>query len=216
MAAIPQLTIYNKALDILGERPLASLTEAREPRRILDTWWDSGNVILRCLEEGMWKFALRTSKLSYDPSVTISFGYQFATAVPTDMVRIAQLCSDEMFNIPLTEYSFEAGMFYMNVQWIYLQYVSKDAAYGLNAALWPQLFEDYVAAYLAWRAALRITQSQDKEDHAEAWLKRAKDDALSKNAMAGPTQFLPQGQWVSARYGSGMHRDRGNRGSLYG
>ena len=34
-----QLFIYNEALGHLGERVLASLTEGREPRRVLDSYW---------------------------------------------------------------------------------------------------------------------------------------------------------------------------------
>ena len=31
-----QLSLYNNALTVLGERKIASLTENREPRRVLD------------------------------------------------------------------------------------------------------------------------------------------------------------------------------------
>lgn len=212
-----QLITYNKALHILGERSLVSLTENREPRRALDDVWDSGNVINYVLEEGMWKFSLRTAKMIADPAIHPVFGYPYAFQQPTDFVRIAQLCSDEWFNIPLTEYTFEAGVFYSIVQnGVYLQYISNDTSYGLNTALWPETFKEYLGAWLAVKCALRVTSSETKQAHAEKILKQLKDDALSKNAMAGPTQFTPQGSWVSARYGSGIHRDRGNRGSFYG
>lgn len=214
---VPQLVLYNKALHILGERSLVSLTENREPRRVLDDIWDSGNVLYYLFEEGMWKFSLRTSKFVADPAITPVFGYPYAFQQPTDFIRIAQLCSDEYMNIPLTEYTYENGIFYSVISnGVYLQYVSDDVNYGLNAALWPEVFKEYVGAWLAFKGAMRITQSEKKEDKAAAYLKLARDNALSKNALAGPTQFAPQGSWVSARYGSGIHRDRGNRGSFYG
>lgn len=212
-----QLVIYNKALHIIGERALTSLTENREPRRVLDDVWDSGNMLNYVLEEGMWKFSLRASKMIADPAIHPQFGYPYGFQQPTDFVRIAQLCSDEWFNIPLTEYVFEAGVFYSIVQnAVFLQYVSNDPSYGLNTAIWPETFKEYLGAWMAARSALRLTQSEKKEDRAFAFLKKLKDDALSKNALQGPTQFTPQGSWVSARYGSGIHRDRGNRGSFYG
>lgn len=212
-----QLSLYNKALRIIGERSLASLTENREPRRVLDDVWDSGNAVNKVLEEGMWKFALRSSKMTADPAINPTFGYKFGFAQPTDMVRIAQLCSDEFFNIPLTGYTYEAGVFYSIVQnGVYLQYVSNDPAYGLNVSLWPETFKAYFGAWLATQIVNRLTESDKRRNDAKDALKAAKDDALSKNALAGPTQFTPQGSWVSARYGSSTRRDRGNRGSFYG
>ena len=211
---IPQLVIYNKALHIIGERSLASLTENREPRRVLDDIWDSGNMLKYVLEEGLWKFSLRTSKMIADPAITPTFGYPYAFQQPTDFIRVAQVCSDEFFNIPLTSYAFEAGVFYSNIQdGVFLQYVSNDVSYGLNAALWPETFKEYLGAWMAARSAARL--NKDKEKEAFALLEKIKNNALSKNALQGPTQFTPQGSWVSARYG-GSNRDRGNRGSFYG
>ena len=39
---ITRLQLYNSALLLLGERNLASLSENREPRRLLDHVWDTG------------------------------------------------------------------------------------------------------------------------------------------------------------------------------
>ena len=212
---IPQLTLYNNALGILGERSLASLTENREPRRVLDELWDSGNAVTHILEEGQWKFSLRTSKMIADPTITPSFGYRVAFQVPTDCVRFVQVCSDEYLNSPLTAYSVEAGVFYSDLSAVYVQYVSKDVTYGFNSSLWPETFKDYLSAWLASRAALRITQSDDRKKFAIALLKQIKSDALAKDAMQGPTQFTPQGSWTRAR-GGRSNRDRGNRSSFYG
>jgi hypothetical protein len=41
-----KLKLYNDALGILGERRLASLTENREPRRVLDEVWDAGKGVV--------------------------------------------------------------------------------------------------------------------------------------------------------------------------
>jgi hypothetical protein len=37
--SVSQLFIYNEALGHLGERRLANLSENREPRRVLDSYW---------------------------------------------------------------------------------------------------------------------------------------------------------------------------------
>ena len=66
-----QLSIYNGALSILGERKLASLTENREPRYKLDDVWGN-DLIRRVLQMGQWNFAKRTIELDASPSVTPS------------------------------------------------------------------------------------------------------------------------------------------------
>ena len=54
-----KLSIYNGALNILGERKLASETENREPRYQLDDIWDN-DMVDRCLQMGQWNFAARS------------------------------------------------------------------------------------------------------------------------------------------------------------
>ena len=53
-----RLSLYNDALLLCGERALTSLSEDREPRRLLDQIWNSGGVNV-CLAEGQWFFAMR-------------------------------------------------------------------------------------------------------------------------------------------------------------
>jgi len=58
-----QLSIYNGALNILGERKLADLDENREPRYELDDIWDN-EMIDRVLQFGLWNFAARSVELT--------------------------------------------------------------------------------------------------------------------------------------------------------
>ena len=81
-----KLTIYNGALAVVGDRKLASLSENREPRFKLDDIWDN-EIIDRVLQMGQWNFAKRTVALSASPSVSPSFGYQFAFDKPVDFIR---------------------------------------------------------------------------------------------------------------------------------
>lgn len=210
-----QLSIYNQTLALLGERSLASLTENREPRRVLDTFWPG--VVKFCLEQGQWKFAIRTSKLTYSTDVNPTFGYRRAFERPSDCVRMTKMCQDEYLKVPLLEYTEEAAWWFADLDDIYVSYVSNDSSYGNDYANWPETFATYVALYLATQAGLRINQSERTLDKLEKDLKDAKRDALAKDALQGPTQFLPQGGWVSSRRGgrrSGF--DRGNRSQLIG
>jgi len=210
-----QLSIYNSALRQCGERKIASLSENREPRRVLDSAWDDG-LISYCLEQGLWNFAMRTVKLEYSPSVEPSFGYSRAFDKPTDHVRTAGLCSDEFFTCSLLQYTDEAGYWFAELDTIYVRYVSDDNAYGNDMSLWPQTFTKFVSAYLAGEVAERITGNRSKADEIKKEARKLLIDARSKDAMAEPTTTMPQGSWVSARQGRGGRRDRGNRGGLIG
>jgi hypothetical protein len=206
-----QLTLYNDALGHIGERLLANISENTEPRRILDQMWPG--VRRYCLEHAHWKFAMKQAELSYDPLITPSFGYNRAFAKPTDMVKLSKMCLDEFFQVPLVGMSEAAEYWYTNADTLYVAYVSDDAAYGTDYALWPETFTLYVSLYLATRVAPRLRPNLDTRS-IMTQLNIAKEDAQAKDAVSGPTQFLPSGSWVRSR--SGGRGDRGSRTNLIG
>lgn len=193
-----RLSLYNSALLELGLRGLTSLTENRESRRVLDTAWNDG-AIEYCLEQGFWEFAIRTQEMTYDPSITPDFGYQYAYNKPSDYIRTYAFCSDEDFDNPITRYSDEANVWYTDFDTIYVQYVSDDTDYGFNYAAWSNTFTYMAALYLASQICIRLTQSQTKKDKIDKDLNRALVDARSKSAMNKPVRFMHPGTWSSAR-----------------
>lgn len=213
-----RLQLYNDALTICGERSLASLTEDREPRRLLDQVWDNGGVA-RCLEMGQWGFAMRTVRVDSDPDVDPEFGYQFGFNKPTDWIVTSGLCSDERFTTPLLQYVDENEYWYSDTDPIYVRYVSDDSEYGGDLGLWTATFADYAAAHFAGKIILKLTQDKERRDeilHPRSGIEaRRLALALSRNAMANPTKFPPTGSWVSSRLGH-TRRDRGSRSNLTG
>lgn len=213
--ATTRILLYNDALTICGERHLASLTEDREPRRLLDHVWDNDGV-KACLEAAQWKFAMRTVLIDYDLAISPDFGYQRAFAKPTDWCATSALCSDEFFNSPLTQYFDESSYWYAHLDQLYVRYVSNDTSYGGDLSKWSAKFSDYVAASFASKIVFKLTSDTDKRDTVIKWEERQFQRAKSHDAMSDPTKFLPQGSWTSARQGGRSRRDRGNRGSLTG
>lgn len=212
--AASQLKLYQGALRILGEERLASLSEDREPKRVLDSIWDD-DFLDSCLEQGFWNHATRTALLDYTASVTPSFGYRRAFERPDDMIRLIALSADEYFTIPLNQYKSEAGFWYCDHDRIYASYVSNDSSYGGDYSLWPETYRRYVEHELAKRACNRLTQSRVDFADLVKLTERALIDARSKDGLDGPMVFPPPGSWSTARRG-GSGRDRGNRGSLIG
>lgn len=203
-----QLELYNSALLELGERKLISLTENREPRRILDTIWDR-QFLEEILQAGQWNFALRTVKLTADPDVDPDFGYQQVFAKPDDWVRTTGFSEDEYFEIPSLRYRDEAGFWYSDFVQVYVQFVSSGDDYGSDYSKWPPNFKRYAEVYMASRACRRITQddrlTKDLTKESERLLMKAR----STDAMDDPSGTLPPGSWQRARKGRrGSNRER--------
>lgn len=209
-----KLSVYNGALRELGERKLSSLSENREPRRVLDSAWDD-DAIKTCLAAGLWNFATNSIQIDYSPSIEPDFGFQRAFTKPTNWVRTVAVCEDEFFNVPLLQYDDEGAYWYSDLDTLYIKYIDSGTSFGLDYSKWPPNFTRYVEFFLAARVCNSLTQSQSQKDtlerDAEIWLVKAK----STDAMDEPTKFLPQGSWVRARRGNGG-RERGVRSRLTG
>lgn len=210
-----QRTITNAALGFLGERSLVTTADATEPARVMAAFYPTA--VKYCLEQGHWKFAERRVVLTPSLTEIPTFGRANAFAHPTDYVRVNALCSDERFSMPVSDIEDVGAFWYCDLDTLYLKYVSNDTSYGLNLSLWPETFVLFVELYLASLAASRIAPNKKPETiqtPGGIGLMTAKHNALSKDAVAGPTQFLPMGNWVGRRY-----RNRNNRNSstsLYG
>ncbi len=211
--AATQLGLYNEALRLIGERKLLSLSENREPRRVLDDVWNA-DAIKYCLEQGQWNFAMRAVKI--DKSATVpAFGYTNAFDKPNDHVRTAGVAEDEFFKTPLLAVVEEVGFWFANIDPIYVRYISSDNSYGNDLTRWPQTFSKFVSAYLASEIVLTLTQSIEKQKLALGLMASGLKDARSKDAMEDSTAFPPQGSWSAARGGS-TNRQRGKRNQLLG
>lgn len=207
--ATDRLKIYNGALLICGHRSIASLTVNEEARRLLDDVWNDDG-LRNCFQAGLWKFAMRSSKFTYDTGVTPDFGYQRAFAKPDDWVATAAVCSDEYFNVPLLQYSDENNFWFSDLDEIYVRYVSDHADYGSDYSLWPANFTQYVKTYFASRIAFKLNTDKvllDALTRRGGLLDQALKTARNSDAQADPPKFLPQGLWTKARL-----RDRWNNG----
>lgn len=212
-----KLDVFNGALLICGERFLASLTEAREPRRLLDHVWDVEDGVKACLEEGQWYFAMRTVQIDYDTDVEPSFGYSRGFSKPDDWVLTSALCTDEFFRNPQLRYADEAGYWYSDIDTLYVRYVSDDETYGRDLNKWPKAFQSFVEAHFASKIIHKIKNSEEERSRVLRIRKDAKSEAKNLSLMAEPTKFPAVGSWVRARNRFPNRRDGGSTtGNLTG
>lgn len=207
--AATKLGLYNAALRLVGERSLASLTENREPRRVLDEAYDAA--LGFCLEQGQWNFAGRSIQPAASTTIDPGFGYANAFEKPSDWVRTMAVCQDEYFREPLLQYTDEAGYWWADADDIYIRYVSNGASYGGDLSKWPASFQKFVELYLATEICPRLTSSESKAEVLKRDMRRALMEAKSKDAMNEATTMLPAGSWVRSRTASfpGRRYDRG-------
>lgn len=201
---VEKLARYNGALFRLGSRRIASLTENREPRRVLDSVWGvDDDIITYALERAEWNFALRTVQGDYNSAIEPGFGFSRAYDKPTDFCRLAALSSNEYLKPPLTndQYLDEAGYWFTDSDVLYVRYVSSSADYGFNSEAWTQAFNDYVECRMAWLACERITNSTSKEDRLERKMNKALKVAKSNDAGNEGVKFPPNGSWIKSRRG---------------
>lgn len=208
-----QLQLYNDALMLCEERILASTSEPRKPRYLLDAVFSGGGVNA-CLEEADWIFARRTEQIVYDPSIQPSFGYIHAFQHPSDWLRTSAISFDPYFESNLTQYQDEAGYWWSDLDTIYVKYISSDPAYGGNMALWSEAFKQFAAAHFASKIVGSLTHSQDIKDRVAAERKRTVEAARGKDGMNEPPGFFTRGQLSRARQGRYFGRpDRAGQGT---
>lgn len=210
-----QLSIYQGACAVIGERSIQSLAENRESRRALDDVWLRGGV-RTCLAAGLWNFAARSALWNYSPDITPAFGFQCAFDHPVDWIRWKKLCEDEFQNVALLEYVDEGVYTYCNLQQIYVTWISDDPGWGMNMGKWPDNFNRYVETYFGAKVARRLTNSDALEKKAYEELEIVEAKAKSTDAMEEPTQFMPPGTWSQARHGRRTNSSRGSLTQLIG
>lgn len=211
-----KLELYNRAIALMGSRRISALTDNTESRLEIDAHYS--DVLQFCLRKGFWKHALRYTKLDSSSNVTPDHGYTYAFQQPSDYVRKYIIASDEYYDVPVVRMQEEQAYWFADIDPLYVAYVSNHANYGLALSQWGELFAEYVAHVLAYRACPRI--NPDKEGFIQVNMERAEAEAKAVDAMEGPTKFLPRGGWSRARgknSGSGSGRaDRGSRSTLIG
>lgn len=195
-----QLTIYNSALRLLGERKI-TLVEQREPRYLLDDVWDN-NGLKRCLEMGSWNFAIKEVALEYDSSIEPEFGFTRAFEKPSDWVRTAGVYGSGEMKIPLIYYKDCGGFWSSDLDTLYLRYVSDDESYGMDLSLWPESFTALVEHFFAKEICFSLTKNANMREELRKEFKKRLIEAKSKDAHGEAPAFRPPSSWITSRLGA--------------
>lgn len=205
-----QLTLYNRALGHCQETKLATITENRPSRHVLDLHYT--DVLKDMIEGGFWHFAMRSVSITYDPDISPAFGYTKAFNTPEDWVKTYQVSASDRFTPPLEDWIHESNLFWCDQETIYLRYVSNsDDGYGYDLDRWTERFTKAFALELAARIAPSLPGSNADVERLEEKALTARSDALSFEAMTQPPRRPPMGNWNRARF-FGRGRNSEDRG----
>lgn len=196
-----KLQIYNRALSFIGTQrlhPTTGLTEDVASRYELDDKYDQA--LSYMLEQGLWKFAIRTSEMAQDPDLIPSFGPKYAFSIPSDFVRLANISTDEYF-APGSEpdYVEENGYWYSDNDKIYIKYVSNGSAYGLDLGQFPENYTQALCLWLAYNTVLPISKDRGDRNTIFQQYEAALSTARRLNAVDMPVKGKPPGRWVRSR-----------------
>lgn len=145
--------IANLALDIIGEAPITSLTDDAKGARVMNLLFDTcRDAVLRMHP---WNFASKRAVLA-EKAQTPAFGFSRVFALPSDFLRLRRL------NDGREPYELEADGLLTNASPAHLKYTAQIA----DTARYDPLFVQVLAAYLASKGALSITNSQSIEARA--------------------------------------------------
>jgi len=164
-----KLSLYNKALIILGERRLTSEFENRDPRRALDEVYNL-DAVNACLEMSRPHFARRSTALT-SPTTSAAHALDQVYTLPDDYLDIVGLYLDDTLETPIERYFMDdtRTIACEVATTIYMRYISAN----VSITNWTPAFQNLVAAYLADHAATRI--APDKKGVAASAFKNALD-----------------------------------------
>lgn len=151
--AFSKLSIYRGASRMLGEIELAATTDNVEIRYVFDDLYD--NVVQYCMTFGWWRFAMITA-VPTTAAGTVS-GYPFKFTKPAGWLRTHSVgVAVGTTRFQQLDWYEQGTEIHCKVSAPILKYIKNDV---LTESGWPAPFVAVVEAYLAYKAAERMSQS---------------------------------------------------------
>jgi hypothetical protein len=200
------IKIYNDALLILGlgASKITSGSMDHPYRSVLDSAVDAG-LVEDILEDTGWFWAIKTARISADPSIDPDWGYEYGFQEPDDMERFDGVWSDEYMRYPIKMYAHESNVIYCgNSDYIYIKYVSSD--FKNQPSTWPSKFKRLVAAKLAKDVAPSIPNADI--NHANNTYQERENETKAADTQQSPPQLITEGTWVRGRFAGNRDRNR--------
>ena len=201
-----EVDIANRALSMLGESRITSLTDNNKPARAMNARYE----LLRDaeLEAYPWRFAVRRVQLPASTDVP-PWGYTKIYDTPTDEIRpikvggyfinseaIGVMYESSGIQTEETPYEIIEGRIQTNLSApLDYEYIARIT----DAGSFNPLFVEALAARLAVDSSEELTQSNSKGERAERFYKKTLSTARRVNALYRPPRRRTTGRWMGSR-----------------
>lgn len=207
--AVTKTQIAKRALSLLGERPITSITDGSDEANAMNERFDI--VRDRELARHVWNFARKRASLTADGSFTPVHTFSYAYALPSDNVRLINVgeaygplgrpnvhyAYSATFDGISNVYEVAGGYIETNLSApLKIEYISN----GMAEAAFPPEFVDVLAYALAADAAEELTSSNPKVERLHQLYRDTIRQARKQNAIQRPTMPQENGEWVRSRY----------------
>lgn len=162
-----KIGIWNAALDVLREQPLASISDNTPEAKWLARNYDQQRDYM--LERLLWKFALDRASLAADVTAP-AFGWAYRYALPSDLVKLVPPTRFGTWMGTPIAYEIESGWLQTDVIGpLNIRYVKRVT----NEGLFTNSFCEILALRLARRMAHWMTGKQGMTQMIDSMLKEA-------------------------------------------
>lgn len=208
-----QVTIANRALQIVGSPPISSLQENSRGARAINTAYQP--VLLSELRKNYWNFAIRRASLPAD-AVGPAFGKSNFFTLPPDFLDLAP--PDMIFGVagggtlagnqvlagtpiitgsPILDWQIEGGKVATNqVAPLNIRYVTS----AVTESMFDPCFDEAFSAALALQVCEEITQSNTKLQNIAQVYDNAIEIAKKRNAFEGRPIQPPTDTFIISRF----------------
>lgn len=185
--AVSKTFICNRALSKLGEPRVTDIdNDSSPPAQTLSEMYD--NVRDAVLQSYPWGFALMLTHIAKDGTAP-DWDYDNRYLLPTDCLALVEIKNNPDYRIRGKYIHTDEG------SPLYILYTARIT----DAAKYPPMFIEALAARLAYESAERITQSNTKKEAAAQDYQFAISAAYASEAIQNPPQPLPEDAWLDAR-----------------
>jgi hypothetical protein len=183
-----QLTIANRALDIVGASNIVSINQNSKSARKIKNAYDP--ILEDLLFKHNWSFAIKRIQLAQLSDAPL-FGYTHAYQLPSDYIRLIEC------NPPNLQHKVEAGnTLLIDSNSCQIRYVSKITDPNAFTPEFAELFAKTLAAQVAYSITQSRTKEADLEDKAVKYFRWA----TSNDSKASGSAQKPQDDvWMISR-----------------
>ena len=179
--------ICNKALTLLGNKPIVALTDDTKAGRAVNRVFDPTRLLM--LQGHPWNFASKRASIAASPTAPI-FGFDRAFPVPNDALFIKEISAVEAFKVESGNINTDATA---PLEVIYIADLT-------DPDQMTPLFREALAARIALDIGFDMTGNATLLTTLKAIYDERLSGARTNDAQEGTPDLVEQGTWLDSRF----------------